>query len=97
MIDLDSKHSAIIAMILKSRLPQASVYVFGSRVTGKAKRFSDLDLAIDTGHKIDFKILEDLREAFSASDLPIRVDVVDYQGVSQAFRDIIDGQKKPLN
>ena len=31
-----------------------------------------------------------LREAFEESDLPFRVDVVDYRTVSEAFRAIID-------
>ncbi|MDQ6957813.1 MAG: nucleotidyltransferase substrate binding protein [Mariprofundaceae bacterium] len=50
---------------------------------------SDIDLAIIADAPIDSGRLSELKEAFSESDLPYRVDVVDYASASPAFRDII--------
>ena len=38
----------------------------------------------------DWRVLGRLKEAFSESDLPIRVDVLDWHGISAAFRRVID-------
>ena len=37
-----------------------------------------------------------LREAFEESDLPFRVDVIDYNAVSDEFRAIIDAKYEIL-
>jgi len=51
-IDLKAGHLALVRAILCAHLPKgAKVWVFGSRATGKARRGSDLDLAIDIGQK----------------------------------------------
>ena len=63
---------------------------FGSRVTGGARRYSDLDLVVVGSSESDGRVLGRLKEALSESDLPIRVDVLDWHGVSAAFRRVID-------
>jgi predicted nucleotidyltransferase len=71
-------------------MPEYEVRAFGSRVHGRClKKFSDIDLAIIADTPIDSGRLSELKEAFSESDLPYRVDVVDYASASQTFRDII--------
>lgn len=70
--------------------------LFGSRVTGRARRFSDLDLAI-LGDGLDWATASRLAEVFSESDLPIRVDIVDYAVASPAFRAIIDRDGVPIS
>ena len=90
MLELSPEQAAIVQAILLARLPRPSqVWVFGSRATGKARRFSDLDLAIDAGRRLAASEAESLREAFAESALPWRVDVVDVHNVSPAFRALI--------
>ena len=49
-LDLSDNHSRIVLAILREYLPaDAAVWVFGSRATGRARLYSDLDLAIDAG------------------------------------------------
>ena len=75
---------------------------FGSRVDKTAKETSDLDLVVIGDEPLDFLTPGTLRDAFSASDLPCKVDVLDRTRVSQTFRDIIrrgrivicEGQKR---
>jgi predicted nucleotidyltransferase len=79
----------IVERILHRNVPGKEVWVFGSRVTGKVKRWSDLDLAIMTQTPLDIATLGGLREDFTESDLPWKVDVIDWATTSEAFRTII--------
>ena len=72
------------------------VILFGSRARGQAKPHSDLDLAIITGEPLPLSTLAALAEAFSESDLPWRVDVVDWSTTSEPFRKIIARDKVVL-
>lgn len=86
-----------IQKILKAHLPKdAAVWVFGSRATGKIKRFSDVDIAIDLNHKLSSALLADLTEAFDASDIPYKVDIVDWHNISNAFKERIEPYKNTM-
>jgi len=63
--------------ILNRFVPEAEIIVFGSRVHGTAKPWSDLDLAIKAKSALDWKMLEDIKEAFQESKLPFPVDILD--------------------
>jgi len=79
-IDLNPEHRAIVLDILRAHLPaHAKVWVAGSRATGKARRTSDLDLVFDVGQRLSSNLEYALHDAFSDSDLPWRVDVIDAQ------------------
>jgi len=83
--------------ILAAHLPPGSAaWVFGSRATGRARPFSDLDLAIDAGRRLTLDELATLSEAFSESDLPYKVDVVDWQGIDERFRQMIMAERAEL-
>jgi len=89
MIDLQPDHLALIQTILAQHVPHAEVRAFGSRITGTARDYSDLDLVVVGREKIDRKILHRLEEAFVESDLPFRVDVLDWHRISDSFRQVI--------
>ncbi|WP_395830682.1 restriction endonuclease subunit S [Elstera sp.] len=93
LIDLHPDHWAIVRDILQTHVPQYPVWAFGSRATWKAKEFSDLDLAIITETPLPLDVAASLREAFSDSDLPWKVDVVDWASTSATFREIIARDK----
>ena len=63
---------------------------FGSRATWTSKDYSDLDLAIVGSGPLDRRMLGRLKEAFEDSDLPIRVDVLDWHSISESFRTVIE-------
>nr|WP_269110943.1 nucleotidyltransferase domain-containing protein [Acetobacter senegalensis] len=75
--------------ILNEIVPDREVRAFGSRVTGKAKPFSDLDLAIMGDEPLPLETRAWLEEAFSESDLRWKVDVLDWLQVDDDFRSII--------
>jgi len=95
-INIDQDHLRIVLDILHRLAPQYSVWAFGSRAVGKAKRYSDLDLAIITDTPLSLTHRGALAEAFSESDLPWRVDLVDWAATSESFRQIIARDKVVL-
>ncbi|MGE5269725.1 MAG: nucleotidyltransferase family protein [Thiohalocapsa sp.] len=96
-IALSPEHRRIVLDLLAEHLPHGGkVWVFGSRATGRARRYSDLDLAIDAGRPLRLAETAILREAFEESDLPWRVDIVDWRGVDERFRRAIAPQLIPL-
>ncbi len=81
----------IVQSILRAHVPEYEVWAFGSRVHGRnLKRFSDLDLVVVTDKQLDTLRLADLKEALSESDLPFKVDVLDWSVTNERFRRIIE-------
>ncbi len=85
---IEESHLKIIQDILKKYLPLNTIlWVFGSRANGKARRFSDLDLLFDCGGKpLPDHIKLTIIEAFDNSALPYKVDLVDLNTISEAFK-----------
>ena len=79
---LAPEHLQIVRQVLRAHAPHHRAYAFGSRVLRNAvdrarlKPHSDLDLALE-GQPLAPQQVFALREAFSESDLPMRVDVVE--------------------
>ena len=89
-IDIRPDHWAIVRDILQRHVPQYAVWAFGSRAKWTAKEFSDLDLAIITDSPLPLATSAALAEDFSESDLPWKVDIVDWAETSETFRKIIE-------
>lgn len=92
-LDISSEHLAIVQQILRQLLPSCEVWAFGSRVKGAAKPFSDLDLVVMSQQPLSLALIASLNEAFSQSDLPWKVDIVDWSTTSADFKAVIDQQK----
>jgi predicted nucleotidyltransferase len=96
-IDLSQPELAIVQAILRTHLPPTTrAWVFGSRATATARRYSDLDLALEAENPLSPNTLGDLAEALSESDLPYKVDVIDLRSVDPAFRANIEPDMIPL-
>lgn len=92
MIDIEPSDLETVKAILSRYIPEYEVWIFGSRVNGTAKKFSDLDLAVITDSPLNLDTLIDLKAAFSDSDLPFKVDIVDWATTSENFKNIINKQ-----
>ena len=88
-LDIRPDHMEIVRLILRRHVPGQEVWAFGSRVTGRSKKTSDLDLAVIGTAPLGFATLNRLRDDFSESKIPYRVDIVDWATLSDGFRDII--------
>jgi type I restriction enzyme, S subunit len=93
LLDIRADHLQIVQAILKKHVPEHEVWAFGSRAKWVAKEYSDLDLCIVSEKPISFTTLGLLAEAFDESDLPYKVDVVDWATTSKSFRKIIEKDK----
>jgi predicted nucleotidyltransferase len=89
-IDISPSDLAIVTEILRRHVPELEVRVFGSRVSGKARKTSDLDLVLMTKKPLGLMRTAELREAFSDSDLSFRVDLVDWAATRDSFRRTIE-------
>ena len=90
MLDLPENQLQLVRGILQEIAPDREVWAFGSRVKGTAKPYSDLDLVIRGEKDLPIRIMNRLVEAFQESDLPIRVDVLEWCAISPAFRQVIE-------
>jgi predicted nucleotidyltransferase len=95
---LDDSSLSAIRGILRRHLPAGiQVLAFGSRAHGRhLKPFSDLDLCLRGDQPVPASVLETLQGSFRDSDLPFKVDVIDWHGVEPAFRDRIAGDLVPF-
>ena len=89
-LGLTDEELGIVGRLLSIYVPDRPVWAFGSRAFGRARRRSDLDLAIGGPSPLAAAVRVELKDAFDESDLPIEVDVVDLNDVSQEFRKRIE-------
>ena len=92
-LEIRPDHLKIVEEILEKHLPDREVWAFGSRVNGTAKETSDLDLVVIGENPLDFQTLGALRDDFSESNLPYKVDVVDWAKIGETFMEIIRKDK----
>ena len=92
-IDMCPDHWDIVRRILQKHVPHFSVWAFGSRAKWTAKPYSDLDLAIITDKPLSLDVSASLSDDFSESDLPWKVDIVDWATTSESFRKMIERDK----
>lgn len=83
----------IVQDLLAKHVAQYPVWAFGSRATGCAKKYSDLDLVIITDTPIALSLQAALSEDFSESNLPWKVDILDWSMLSPSFQEIIERHK----
>lgn len=92
-LDIQPRHWTILRTILSHHLPDREVWAFGSRVKGSAKPHSDLDLVVLGTEPLSIALHARLSEALTESDLPWRVDLVDWATTSEAFRALMSAHK----
>ena len=90
----EKKLKEIIFRFLDSKKYQ--IFVFGSRATEKAKKYSDYDIGIFGKNSVSWKVLAEIEEALEESDLPYKVDIVDFSLVSSDFKKVALSKIKKL-
>jgi type I restriction enzyme S subunit len=89
MIKASATQLDLIRKILRERVPEAEVRVFGSRITELTKNYSDMDIVIVGKKSLSPRILALLKADFEESDLPFRVDILDWYKISEEFKKVI--------
>jgi len=89
LLHIDEKYVNMITSTIRKvpDLKECSVYLYGSRVQGKAAKYSDIDIALDyMGQSVPDKLKQSLLTLFEKSILPYNVDIIDVNSVSSAFK-----------
>lgn len=75
---------------IRKYLPAADcqIFIFGSRVTGENQPFSDLDVGILAPKIIPGHLMVKIQEELENSRIPFKIDIVDFQKVSDPFREL---------
>lgn len=81
-----------IENILKNKY-QSNIKIFGSRSRSDYKQYSDLDLWIECSPALTSHELQNLRDEFEESDLPIKIDIVTPETV---LKDYLPSIKREL-
>jgi predicted nucleotidyltransferase len=87
-LHLPEKYLKMVQDVLRAYLPEAEIWAYGSRVNGDYYDTSDLDLVVrqpDDPCRRQVN-LGDAIEAFSESNLPIFVQMVDWATIPAAFQ-----------
>lgn len=98
----ESKNAESTEKIIKNiiskflNLAEYKVFIFGSRATGEAKKFSDYDIGIIGKKPVRGDILAMIEEALEESDLLYNVDIVDFSLISSNFKKIALSKIKKL-
>lgn len=95
-IDISPEQWDIVRGILQRRVPALEVWAFGSRAKRTSRKYSDLDLCVIADQPLALSLRAILAEAFSESDLPWKVDVVDWAATGDVFREVIEGDRVVL-
>lgn len=92
MIDLRAKDRLRICRLANECFaPDTELWAYGSRVKGTGHDSSDLDLVVVTPptQPLDIDQLVDFKLALQQSNIPILVQVLDWQRIPQSFRENI--------
>jgi predicted nucleotidyltransferase len=87
-LHLPDTYLHMVQAVLRQHAPDAAAWAYGSRVNGDHHEASDIDLVLrhPGAQPCPPGQLDTLREAFSDSNLPILVQVVDWARIPAAFR-----------
>jgi predicted nucleotidyltransferase len=96
VIGISKDERRILLDVLARRAPGVRVWAFGSRAHGNGKRWSDLDLALMSDTPISPATMMMIKLDLSESDLPWRVDVLDWARADDSFKRIIAGDLTPI-
>jgi len=82
MENVDKATQDKIVNLIGVLIPDAKIYLFGSRARGTHSKWSDIDLALDTGMPLPNVRVDEVKSVFAATNMPYKVDVLDFHSVS---------------
>ncbi len=82
---IEDKYKELLIEIIGKYLPDARIWLFGSRARRTNKPGADFDIAIDAGRVLTLLEIGDIKEAIEESSIPVFVDIVDIRNVEDDF------------
>jgi predicted nucleotidyltransferase len=83
------KHKPSIIKIITAFYPNAKIYLFGSFARATEKQGSDIDIAIDTGKRLNLHERQFLWNLLDALPTAQRIDLVDMHAIPDNMRESI--------
>jgi len=75
--------------IIARHLPDARIFLFGSRAKGDARETSDFDIAVDAGSKISLGVIARIKDEIDELRTLKSIDLIDLNRVNPKFKTII--------
>ncbi len=70
-----------IVRLCKAIIPEARIYLYGSRARGKFSETSDIDLALEASKPISYYDIAELKDILEASNIGYAFDIVDINSI----------------
>ena len=88
MLELRPHHLEMLRALLQQRMRHAEVWAYGSRVNGNSHDASDLDLVVRRSSDLNQETPElgAMQDILSESNLPIRVEMMDWARIPASFQ-----------
>ena len=90
MQSIENRIKKIINNIIKDE--NVKVILYGSRARGDYNERSDFDIALAGKEKLEEKIIRIVKEEFEESTIPYKVEVVDFNNVSDVLKKQINAE-----
>jgi len=87
--DVIKSHKEKIITIISALFPKTKIYLYGSRARGTHQEWSDIDLALDAGKKLNRHDIREVMDMLEASNIPYKVSIVDFNDADKEFKDEI--------
>lgn len=86
MYPLDEKTKNKIIAIISVLIPNAKIYLFGSRARGTNAQYADIDIALDAGKKLSNIDVDEVKSMLNESNIIYKIDVVDIHQVNDLMK-----------
>ena len=86
---IDEKTQKKIIVLIAALIPEAKIYLFGSRARGRFAQWSDIDLALDAGKRLPNVVVDEVKSVLNNTNIPYKIDVVDLYFVTDEMKDSI--------
>lgn len=90
---VDKKTKDKIVGIISVLIPEAKIYLFGSRARGNYKKYSDIDIALDAGKPLPIQDVDEVKSMLNESNIIHLIDVLDFHSVNTAMQEAIMKEK----
>jgi len=89
MKKLDEKIKQKIIAVISALIPDAKIYLFGSRARGTNVERADIDIALDAGRPLPQRDVDEVKSMFRESNIMYKIDVVDFHQINEAMKEEI--------
>ncbi len=89
MNSLDEKTQHKIIALISVLIPEAHIYLFGSRARGTNQEYADIDIALDAGKTLSRADVDEVKSVLRETNIMYTVDVVDFHAISPLMREEI--------